>query len=84
VVAATIEGNSVDGIQLFVGGNVYIASPGVVGSNGRDGVRVNGGVVHVQGVISNNAEYGISVFNSGTAVLHTGLLSLRMLRTASS
>ena len=72
VVAATIEGNSVDGIQLFVGGNVYIASPGVVGSNGRDGVRVNGGVVHVQGVISNNAEYGISVFNSGTAVLHTG------------
>jgi hypothetical protein len=70
VFAATIEGNKLDGIATFVGGVVYIASPGVVGSNGRDGVRVQGGVVHVAGgVISNNAEYGISVFNSGTAVL---------------
>jgi hypothetical protein len=73
IFAATIEGNSTDGIILFSGGNVFIASPGVVGSNARDGVRVLGGVVRVFGaVISNNAEYGISVFNSGTAVLDTG------------
>ena len=65
VFAATIKGNPLDGIQLFAGGNVYIASTAVVGQNGRDGVRVNGGV------ISNNAEYGISVFHGGTAVLDT-------------
>ena len=75
VFAATIKGNPLDSIQLFTGGNVYIASTAVVGPNGRDGVRVSDGVVHVQGgVISNNAEYGISVFHSGTAVLDTSAI----------
>jgi hypothetical protein len=73
--AATIEGNPLDGIQLFGGGIAFINSPGVVRSNGRDGVRANGDVVRVGGgVISNNAEYGISVFHSGTAILDTGAL----------
>ena len=67
------SGNPLDGIQLFGGGIAFIGSPGVVGPNGRDGVRANGGVVHVQGgVISNNGEYGISVFHSATAILDTG------------
>src|SRR5215470_12683479 len=39
VIAATIEGNSPDGIHLN-GGNAFIAGPSVVGSNARDGVQV--------------------------------------------
>jgi hypothetical protein len=73
VIAATIEGNSLDGIHVANGGNAFIASAGVVQSNARDGVQVNSGTARVAGgVISNNARYGISVFNSGTAILDTG------------
>src|SRR5215469_5181718 len=71
VIAATIEGNSPDGIHLN-GGNAFIAGPSVVGSNARDGVQVGSGSADVDGVISNNARHGISVFNSGTAILDDG------------
>jgi hypothetical protein len=72
VFAATIEGNSNTGVLVINGGNAFVASPGVVKSNGRDGVQVLGGSARVSGgVISNNARYGISVFN-GTAILDTG------------
>jgi hypothetical protein len=73
VFAATIEGNSNTGVLVINGGNAFIASPGVVRSNARDGVQVFGGSVRVSGgVISGNARHGISVFNSGTALLDTG------------
>jgi hypothetical protein len=70
--AATIEGNSPDGVHLFGGGTVVIAGPGVVRSNARDGVFVLGGSAEVDGVISNNARHGISIFNSGTAIVDDG------------
>src|SRR6516162_4695675 len=45
----------------------------VVKSNARDGVRVFGGSFRsLGGVISNNGGQGVSVFNSGTAILVTG------------
>jgi hypothetical protein len=72
VLAATIEGNSPDGVHLFNGGTALIAGPGVVRSNARDGVFVLGGSVEVDGVISNNARHGISIFNSGTAIVDDG------------
>jgi hypothetical protein len=72
VFAATIEGNSPDGVHLFNGGTALIFGPGVVRSNARDGVLVLGGSVEVEGVISNNARHGISVFNSGTAIVQAG------------
>jgi hypothetical protein len=70
VIAATIEGNSPDGVHLFNGGTALIL--GVVRSNARDGVLVLGGSVELDGVISNNARHGISVFNSGTAIVDDG------------
>src|SRR6516164_1700864 len=73
VLAATIEGNSNTGILVFGEGYAFIASPGVVRSNARDGMQVYGGSTRVfGGIISNNARYGISVFNSGTAILDNG------------
>jgi hypothetical protein len=73
VIAATIEGNSPNGIFVGNGGTALIASSGVIRSNAQDGVQVFSGVVRVAGgVISNNARYGISVFNGGTAILDTG------------
>ena len=72
VIAATIEGNSPDGIHVFNGGNAFIAGPGMVRSNARDGVQMMGGSAEVDGVISNNARHGISVFNSGTAIVDDG------------
>ena len=73
VLAATIEGNSNFGVLVINGGIAFIASPGVVKSNGRDGVQVFGGSARVfGGVISNNARFGISVFSSGTAILDAG------------
>jgi hypothetical protein len=72
VLAATIEGNSPDGVHLFNGGTALITGPGVVRSNARDGVQVGGGSVELDGVISNNARHGISVFNSGNAILDDG------------
>ena len=72
VIAATIESNSPDGVHVFNGGNAFIAGPGVVNSNARDGVQVMGGSVELDGVISNNARHGISVFNSGTAIVDDG------------
>ena len=72
VIAATIEGNSPDGVHLTPGGNAFIASAGVVQSNARDGVQVFGGAIDVDGIISNNARHGISIFNSGTAIVDDG------------
>jgi hypothetical protein len=72
VIAATIEGNSPDGIHLFGGGTAVILGPGVVTSNARDGVFVLGGSVEVDGAVSNNARHGISIFNSGTAIVDDG------------
>jgi hypothetical protein len=72
VIAATIEGNSPDGIHLFGGGTAVILGPGVVASNARDGVFVLGGSVELDGAVSNNARHGISVFNSGTAIVDDG------------
>jgi hypothetical protein len=72
VFAATIEGNSPDGVHLSIGGTAVIFGPGVVRSNARDGVLVLGGSVDVDGVISNNARHDISVFNSGTAIVDDG------------
>ena len=71
VIAATIEGNSPDGIHLN-GGNAFIAGPSVVRSNARDGVEVVGGSVEVDGAVSNNARHGITVFDSGTAIIDDG------------
>jgi hypothetical protein len=71
VIAATFEGNSPDGIHLN-GGNAFIAGPGVVRLNARDGVQVMGGSVELDGVVSNNARHGVSIFNSGTAVVDDG------------
>jgi len=73
VFAATIEGNSPNGIIVNHGGFAFVANPGVVRSNARYGVQVfSGGARVAGGAISNNARYGISVFNSGTALLDTG------------
>jgi hypothetical protein len=72
VVAATIEGNSPDGVHVFNGGNAFIAGAGVIRSNARDGVDVMGGSVEVDGVVSNNARHGIFIFNSGTAIIDDG------------
>jgi hypothetical protein len=72
VIAATIEGNSPDGIHLFNGGTAVITGAGFVRSNARDGVNVMGGSVEVDGAISNNARHGIFVFNSGTAIIDDG------------
>jgi hypothetical protein len=72
VIAATIEGNSPDGVHLFNGGTAVIAGAGVVRSNARDGVNVMGGSVEVDGAISNNARHGIFVLNSGTAIIDDG------------
>jgi len=72
VIAATIEGNSPDGVFLFNGGTALIAGAGVVRSNARDGVHVVGGSVEVDGVVSNNARHGIFVLNSGTAIIDDG------------
>jgi hypothetical protein len=72
VIAATIEGNSPDGVHLFNGGTALIAGAGAVRSNARDGVNVMGGSVEVDGVVSNNARHGIFVFNSGTAIIDDG------------
>jgi hypothetical protein len=74
VVAATIEGNSPDGVHLTPGGNAFIASAGVVQSNARDGVQVFGGAIDVDGVISNNARHGVSIFNGGNAALDDGVV----------
>jgi len=72
VIAATIEGNSPDGVHLFGGGTAVILGPGIVRSNARDGVLVLGGSVEVDGAVSNNARHGISIFNSGTAIVDDG------------
>ena len=72
VVAATIEGNSPDGVHPFNGGTALIAGGGVVRSNARDGVRVAGGSVEVDGAVSNNAGNGITILNSGTAIIDDG------------
>jgi hypothetical protein len=72
VVAATIEGNSPDGVHVFNGGNAFIAGAGVVRSNARDGVDVMGGSVELDGAVSNNARHGIFIFNSGTAIIDDG------------
>jgi len=40
--------------------------------NARDGVQVGSGSADVDGVISNNARHGISVFNSGAAIADDG------------
>ena len=72
VIAATIEGNSPDGVHLFNGGSALIAGAGVVRSNGLDGVSVMGGSVELDGVISNNARHGIFVRDSGTAIIDDG------------
>jgi hypothetical protein len=75
--SATIENNSPDGINISIGGNAALigGSLSVVGSNARDGVQVFGGTLRsLGGVISNNARHGISVFNSGTAILDTGVV----------
>jgi fibronectin-binding autotransporter adhesin len=72
VIAATIEGNSPDGVHLFNGGTAFIAGAGVVRSNGLDGVSVMGGSVEVDGAVSNNARHGIFVRNSGTAIIDDG------------
>ena len=45
---------------------------GIVRSNARDGVLVLGGSVEVDGAVSNNARHGISIFNSGTAIVDDG------------
>lgn len=73
--SAMIENNSPDGINISFGGNATLigGNLSVIRSNARDGVRVFGGTVRsLGGVISNNGEHGISVFNSGTAILDTG------------
>ena len=72
VVAATIEGNSPDGVHLFNGGTAVILGAGVVRSNARDGVNVVGGSVELDGAVSNNARHGIFVLNSGTAIIDDG------------
>jgi hypothetical protein len=72
VIAATIEGNSPDGVHPFNGGTALIAGGGVVRSNARDGVRVMGGSVEVDGAVSNNAGNGITILNSGTAIIDDG------------
>jgi hypothetical protein len=74
VIAATIEGNSPDGVHLTPGGNAFIASAGVVQSNARDGVQVFGGAIDVDGVISNNGRHGVSIFNGGNAALDDGVV----------
>ena len=72
VIGATIEGNSPDGIHVDNGGNAFILN-GIVRSSARDGINVSSGTARAAGgVISNNARYGVSVFNSGTAILDTG------------
>jgi hypothetical protein len=73
VIAATIEGNGLDGIHVANGGNAFVANNGIVRSNARDGINVSSGTARTAGgVISNNARYGVSVFYSGTAILDTG------------
>jgi hypothetical protein len=74
VSSGTIENNSPDGINVNNGGiAALLGGLAVVKSNARDGVQVFGGSVRsLGGVISNNGRHGISVFNSGTAILDTG------------
>ena len=73
--SGTIENNSPDGINISFGGNAALigGNLSVVKSNARDGVQVFGGTLRsLGGVISGNARHGVSVFNSGTAILDTG------------
>ncbi len=68
----TIENNTFVGIETVDGGDAkLITSSAIVRSNAGDGVEVFGGSFHANGgVVTGNSGNGISVYNSGTALLN--------------